>query len=120
MSGLSYGVLRAFQLRGLRNGNWRLLDGLQRGFYRACMVYARLRRCVVNPKLISLLRDLIGKLGSTVRVRALKAARMEVERALPIYVGAGVFGWAPRLRGWLRDKAYLLWLGFSRLNGPSG
>ena len=118
--GLSYGVLRAFQLKGMRNGNWRLLDGFQRGFYRACMVYARLRRCVISSKLVGLLRELMGKLGSTMRVKALKAAVEEVERAVPIYVRAGVFSWAPRLRSWLRDKAYLLWLGFMKLNAPYG
>ncbi|MDH5686557.1 MAG: hypothetical protein OEZ48_01625 [Candidatus Bathyarchaeota archaeon] len=118
--GLSYGVLRAFQLKGMRNGNWRLLDGFQRGLYRACMVYARLRRSVISSKLVGLLTELMGKLGSTMRVKALKAAREEVERAVPIYVRAGIFSWAPRLHSWLRDKAYLLWLGFMKLNAPYG
>lgn len=118
--GLSYGALRSFQLRGMRNGNWRLLDSLQRGFYRACMAYAKLRRAIVSPKLTGLLGDLIGKLGSTMRVKALEAGREEVERTVPIYVRSGVFSWAPQLRRWLHDKAYLLWLGFTKLNMPYG
>ena len=91
---------------------------MQRGFYRACMAYTRLRQTIVNPKLVGLLRELIEKLGSTVRTRALKAGMQEAQRAAPIYFRAGVFEWAPRLKVWLDDEGYMFWLGITRLNSP--
>jgi len=117
-SQLTYGTLRACQLKGMRNGNWRLLDGVQRGFYRACMAYARLREAIVNPKLVGLLGELISRLGSTHRIRALKSAIEEVDRVAPIYFKAGVFSWAPRLYRWLNEEPYLLWLGLTKLSVP--
>jgi len=116
--GLSYRALRACQLRGMRNGNWRFLNVVERGFYRACMAYARLREAIVNPKLVGLLGELINKLGSTRRVRALRLAVEEVDRVAPIYFRAGVFNWAPRLYRWLNEEPYLLWLGLTKLSMP--
>ncbi len=117
---LSYETLRACQLKGMRNGNWRLLDRVQKGFYRACMAYARLREAIVNPKLVGHLRALIEKLKSTMRARALEVAIKEVERVAPIYSKAGIFRWAPCLYRWLHEEPYLVWLGFTRLNTPCG
>ena len=117
--GISYEALRAYQLKGFRNGNWRRLDGIKRVFYRACVAYASVRRVIRNPRLVSLLRDIIEELKSTVRVRALKEAVREVERVVPIYLKAGVFRWAPQLVRWLRDESYLAWLGFKKLNTPT-
>jgi len=118
MLGLSYGALRACQLRGFRNGSWRHLTGVQKGFYRACMAYAKLREVIVNRKLLGFLRELLDKLGSTVRARALKLGLEEAERVTPIYLRAGVFRWARRLHSWLKEEPYLLWLGFMKLNAP--
>ena len=118
MFGLSYGALRSCQIRGMRNGNWRLLTGLQRGFYRACMAYARFREAIVNPKMVGFLRELIEKLRSTMRTRALKVAIEEVHRVAPIYFRAGVFKWAPQLMAWLDDEGYMFWLGITKLNSP--
>jgi len=120
MFGLSYETLKAYQLKGMRNGNWRLLDTVQRGFYRACIDYARLREAIVNPRLIGLLRELIEKLRSTNRIRCLKVGLKEVERVAPIYFEVGVFKWAPQLYRWLREEPYLIWLGFTKLNRPYG
>jgi len=115
---LSYDTLKAGMLKGMRNGNWVLLDGVQRGFYRACMAYARLSRAIRSLKIIGLLNELFEKLRSTPKMRALRAGLEEVERVAPIYIKSGVFGWAPQLVGWLRDESYLTWLGFTKLYTP--
>ena len=117
--GIPYRALRAYQLKGFRNGNWRRLDRMKRVFYRACVVYASVKRVIKNPGLVSLLRDIIKELMSTIRVRALKEAVREVERVVPIYLKAGVFRWATQLVKWLRDESYLTWLGFKKLNTPT-
>jgi len=119
MQGLSYKTLRDCKLKGMRNGGWRLLDKVQRSFYSVCMAYARLRGSIVNPHLVGLLRELIERIRSTPRIRALKAAMMEVDRVAPIYLKAGVFNWAPQLYRWLQDESYLIWLGLTKLNMPS-
>ena len=115
---ISYETLRAYQLKGFRNGNWRRLDRMKRVFYRVCVAYASVRRVIRNPELVSLLRDIIEELKSTIKVRALKEAVREVERVVPIYLKAGVFRWATQLVKWLRDESYLTWLGFKKLNTP--
>jgi len=117
--GVSYEALRAYQLRGFRNGNWRRLGRMKRIFYRACIAYARIKRVIRNPRVVSLLRDIILELKSTVKVRALNEAIREVDRVIPIYLKAGVFRWAARLIEWLRDESYLIWLGFKKLNTPT-
>lgn len=117
--GVSYEALRAYQLRGFRNGNWRRLERMKRIFYRACIAYARIRRVIRNPRVVSFLRDIILELKSTVKVRALNEAIREVERVIPIYLKAGVFRWAAQLIKWLRDESYLIWLGFKKLNTPT-
>ena len=119
MLGLSYAALRACRIRGIRNGNWRLLDVVQRGFYRACLAYTRLRETIVNPKMVSLIGELVEKLTSTARIRALKAAVEEVDRVTSIYSRAGVFKWAPQVKAWLQDEVYMFWLGVTRLNSPT-
>ena len=89
---------------------------MKRIFYRACIAYARIKRVIRNPRVVSLLRDIILELKSTVKVRALNEAIKEVERVIPIYLKAGVFRWATRLIKWLRDESYLIWLGFKKIN----
>ena len=119
MFGLTHEVLSAYQLKAVRNGNWRLLNGMQRGFYRACVVYARLRGSIVNPKLVDLLRGLIEKIRSTPKMEALNVAIIEINRMAPIYFRAGVFNWVPELQRWLQEEPYLIWLGLTKLNTPT-
>jgi len=119
MFGLSYGVLSSHRLKGMRNGNWRLLDRTQRGFYRACVAYAKLRGAIVNPKLVRLLRALIEQLKSTYGSRTLEVAEIEVSRMASVYLKAGVFNWVPQLCRWLQEETYLVWLGLMKLNTPA-
>ena len=116
MFGLSYEVIKACQTKGMRNGNWRFLNTVQRGFYRACLAYARVRRVIVNPNVVRLLGALMCRLRSMMRVRALRSGMEEAERVTPIYLKIGVFKWAFKLMDWLMDESYLFWLGITRLN----
>jgi len=116
ISSLSYEDLKACHLRGMRNGNWFLLDRVQRGFYRACMVYTRLSRPIRNPRLVGFLGDLMEKMRSSRKIRALRTAAKEVERIMPICFNAGVFNWVPQLLRWLQEEQYLEWLGVTKLS----
>jgi len=111
---LSYHELRMFWVRGLRNGNvWRL-SAVQRGFYRACMLYARRVGRILSRLLIGQLTPLMERLASSFRSKALKAG---LERAREI-LSTSIPTWAPRVRSWLREPQYILYLGILKLNLP--
>jgi hypothetical protein len=115
MLGLSYTALKRCQTRGIRNGKWRTLKVIQRGFYRACMIFTKTSKNIVNPKMFRLLTELINKLISNTRTEAIRLGIQEVERLTSIYSSSGVFNWSP-IKTWLTEKSYYLWLGILVLN----
>ena len=106
---LSYWDLKRFWVRGLRNGNVRRLTRVQRALYRACLRYARLVGGIVNRFLVGQLRELVDVLVSTPKVRALRAGLERVRGIL----SSRVVDWAPQVRDWVRDKSFILYLGFT-------
>ena len=114
MSCLSYAVLRMYQLKGLRNGNWHRLCILEKAFYRACMTYYKVGQSIKSQRLVSLLNEIIAKLKSTMKVKVLQGALREIRRIIPIYLKVNVFEWAPMLVDWLREESFLMWLGIVR------
>jgi hypothetical protein len=115
MLGLSYTALKKCRTRGIRNGKWRTLDLLQRGFYRASMVFTKTSKNIVNPKMFMFLRKLIMKLISNTRTEAVRLGIQEVKRVTSIYSSSGVFNWSP-IKSWLTEKSYYLWLGMLVFN----
>ena len=111
---LSYAVLRTYQLKGLRNGNWYRLRILEKAFYRACMIYFKVGQSIKSRRLASLLNEIIAKLKSTVKIKVLQGAIREIRRIIPIYLKVNVFEWAPMLVDWLREESFLMWLGIVR------
>lgn len=45
---LGYLELKAFWVRGFRNGNLYRLGRIARGFYKACLIYARVKGRIVR------------------------------------------------------------------------
>ena len=110
---ITYNLLLTYLRRGLRNGNWRRLEKLERAFYRASLMYAKIRNKIVNPNIIAILKNIIEKLKETPGLRILKAGLERARHMLTLYRKSGVFKWCPQIKGWLQDPAYILWLGLT-------
>ena len=108
---MSYGELRATLEKSYRNGNWRRLGFFERALYRAGLDLARLRGRIVNKRLLSLLRGIMGKMLRKFSDKALELGRMRAEELKRIFRRNGVFSWCPLVRRLLEEKDYILWLG---------
>ena len=114
---LMYMELNQYWVKGKRNGRLRFLSDVERGFYGACMLFARLKGAITSPKLISMLSVIIEKL-KPLRIKALEVGRRRAEELKALFKRSGVFKWAPRIREWLRDESYVLYLGFMEIYTP--
>jgi hypothetical protein len=95
--------------KGLRNGNWRKLSGLEKALYRASLGYSRFYGEILSELLVSKLSVLLDKLKATAYARIVKRG---FEKAVELLSkGEGIFAWAPSLREWLKDPDYVFWLG---------
>ena len=111
---ICYADLNAPFRRGLRNGNWRKLWFLDKALFRAAMGYAKQGRSIVNGKLIEKLLGLVARLKETKGMRIFKRGFERAAEMLEKGEEKRVFVWAPRLKDWLRDPAYIFWLGTAR------
>ena len=101
-------LLTSFR-KGLRNGNWRKLRGVEKALYMASLWYARVRGAIMNETLVGMLSVLVDKLKATSGARIFKRG---YEKAVELLnKGGGIFAWAPSLRKWLKDPDYVFWLG---------
>jgi len=91
--------LRAFR-RGLWNGNWRKLRGVEKALYMASLWYARIRGAIMNETLVGICAG-----GARIFKRGYEKAVELLNK------GEGIFPWASSFRGWLRDPDYVFWLG---------
>lgn len=102
--------------KGFRNGNWRRLSGVDRAMFRAAVWYARVRGRIINVRVVAQLLSVVKRLKASVGTRILEAGRGMAEEMLNQYERRGVFRWLPRLKAWLRDPAYVFWLGSVRIS----
>ena len=110
---ITYRELKAIFWKGLRNGNWRHLNPLDKALYRASLWYAKYRGSIVNTALVEKLMALIERLKETKGMRIFeRGLKKAVE--LPKKSEEVVFTWAPQLKHWLRDPDYIFWLGTVR------
>lgn len=115
---LSYRYILSMQQKGLRNGNWRKLDLLEKALYAASLSLARMRGRLVNSRLITNLRGIIAKLRENARSRVLNGAHFKAAELYERYVAIGLFEWAPRVKLWFNDPSYISWLELSSSNPP--
>jgi hypothetical protein len=121
MSDITYADLFTSFRKGLRNGNWRHVNRLDKALFRASLWYLKQRSkrdgngSIVNALLVEKLSALAEKLketkGMRIFERGLKKAVKLLEKSEE---GEGVFTWAPQLKYWLRDPDYIFWLGTAR------
>jgi len=100
---ITYGFLREAMRKGLRNGNWRRLRGVERAFYMASLCYARIRS-IINANIVEKILALVEMLYETPASRIFKRG---FEKALKI-LSEGVKN---PLREWLKDPEFIFWLG---------
>ena len=113
---ITYADLNATFRKGLRNGNWRRLNFLDKALYRASLWYAKGGRSIVNGLLVEKLLGLVARLketkGEKIFKRGSERAAKMLEKGEENF--KGVFVWAPRLKDWLKDPDYIFWLGAVR------
>ncbi|NQE04452.1 hypothetical protein C5S32_01155 [ANME-1 cluster archaeon GoMg1] len=91
--------------KGLRNGNWRKLNFLDKALYRASLWYAK-HRCIINGIHVETLLGLVARLEETKGMRKFKYKR-GFERAAETHEKGeekGVFVWVPSVKDWLKTK----------------
>jgi len=114
MVGITYEDLLASFKKGLRNGNWRKQNPLDKALVRASLWYAKHRGSIVNTALAEKLSALIEKLKETKGMRIFKRGFKKAIEMRDKYEEKGVFTWAPQLKHWLKDPDYIFWLGTMR------
>lgn len=110
-SALGYNYLSRNWKKGLRNGNWPKLNTLNKALYMASLSLAKMRGRIVNLTLILRLQDIIDKLRETTGQRLTKIAYKRAMNHYNRFVVIGLFDWAPQVRLWFNEPAYLFWLG---------
>ena len=113
MQNIQYLELYASFKKGVRNGNWRRLNQLEKALIMTSIAYSKTYGRIVNAQLLTKLANLVAALRETRGVRILQRG-YEKARAL-LSTGDSLFGWAPSFREWLQDPDYLFWLGASNL-----
>ena len=111
---LSHEELRASFKKGLRNGNWRHLNPLDKALYRASLWYAKHRGSIVNTALVGKHMALVEKLKETKGMKIFKRGCKKAVEMLEKGEEERVFTWAPSFRHWLREPNYIFWLGTVR------
>ena len=107
------GIFTSFR-KGLRNGNWKRLDGLEKALYRAALWYAKRVGSIVNGELVEKLLGLVEKIKETKGMRIFKRGFKKAMEMLEKGEEKGVFTWAPELKNWLREPDYIFWMGTVR------
>ena len=98
--------------KGLRNGNWRKLSGLEKALYMASLWYSRVLGAIINEGVVKKLSVLMAKLKETSEA---KVFRRGYEKAVELLSkGEAIFAWAPSLREWLKEPDYIFSLGTVR------
>jgi len=64
-------ILNGFR-SGLRNGNWHKLDRLKKALYKATLTYAKIKGKIVNPKLTTMIKNIIQQLKNTLKTKIWK------------------------------------------------
>jgi hypothetical protein len=114
---LTYSSLSELKRRGLRNGGWARLEIAEKGLFRCALWIAKARNRITNTRLIVQVVRIALKLLDSVQSRIAKAGRARAMTMFEEYTKpGGVFSWAPRMREWLQDRKYILYLGVLEVN----
>jgi hypothetical protein len=94
-----------------------MLSVAERGLYRCALWVAKARGKITNTKLMVQTLRVALKMLDSVHSRIAKAGKARVMMMYEEYAKpGGVFSWAPRMRIWLQDRKYILYLGLLEVN----
>ena len=114
---LTYYTLRQLKLGGLRNGGWARLEIAEKGLFRCALWIAKARNRITNTRLMVQVIRIALKLFKSFQSRIVKAGKARAAIMFEEYARpGGVFSWAPRMREWLHDPKYILYLGVLEVN----
>jgi hypothetical protein len=103
--------------RGLRNGGWARLEIAEKGLFGCALWIAKARNRITNTRLMVQVLRIALKLFKSFQSRIVKAGKARAAIMLEMYARpGGVFSWAPRMREWLHDPKYLMYLGVLEVN----
>ncbi|MBS7618806.1 hypothetical protein KEJ25_09475 [Candidatus Bathyarchaeota archaeon] len=114
---ITYVELKHYYIKGVRSGRIRMLNKVEKGFYKACMAFARVKAAIVSPKLTSMLSSIVDKL-KPIGLRAFEEGRRRAKELKVLFRRSGVFKWAPRVKDWLKEESYMIYLGFMEMYSP--
>ncbi|HDO20333.1 MAG TPA: hypothetical protein ENG81_02265 [Candidatus Bathyarchaeota archaeon] len=110
---LNYTTLLNYLRRGVRNGNWRKLNRLERATYRAALTYTKIKGKIVNNTLVTILLKLIDKLRETPMIKILRAGLNRAKMMKEKFKENNVYNWCPQAKKWFSNPAYIMWLGLT-------
>ena len=114
---IGYARLLDVRRKGIRNGNWVLLELSEKALLRCALWVARARGGIRNLQLITQVMEIMSKLLQTVGRSVGRAGRVRAMKMFEKYnIPAGVFSWAPRVKEWLQDAGYVRYLGMLEVN----
>jgi hypothetical protein len=100
---------------GLRSGRFWRLNRVQRAHFKACLKLAERVGAVFSGVVVAQLRTAI-KILMPIGEKAFEVGLERAGDMVKRFKRSGVFKWAPQVRLWLRDEAYISYLGFMELN----
>jgi hypothetical protein len=114
---VSYGWLRVLWRRSVRNGHWTRLSLPKRGLYRCALWIAKARGSISNMRLMVQTLRIALELVRSFESRIASAGEKRAMILFQTYAQpGGVFSWAPRMREWLHDRKYIVYLGLLEVN----
>ena len=94
-----------------------MLSVAERGLYRCALWVAKARGKITNTRLMVQTLRVALKLLEGFQSRIVKAGRARAMKMFEEYAKpGGVFSWAPRMREWLYNPKYIVYLGALELN----
>jgi hypothetical protein len=89
-----------------------MVSSTEKALYRCALWIAKRRGCIINSRLVAQVLEISGKLLNRIRSHITAAGKERARLMLKNYTNrGGVFGWAPQVREWLHDAAYIFYLG---------
>jgi hypothetical protein len=110
---VDYFELKSVWVRGCRNGNIRKLNPFERGLFRACLTYMKIKGPIINKKVLDMLGRLIEVLTITPRREALKYG---FEKAKSLIRNSLLIRISPKILNLVRSLEYISYLGFMEMN----
>ena len=110
-------LLENIRCRSYRNHTWARLKPAERGVFRCALWITKARGRITNIKLVEQVTQVALRLIDTIQSRITRAGRTKAMMMFREYARPeGVFSWAPKMRTWLCDPGYIMYLGILEVN----